>query len=163
MRVQTRASVDVSASPERVFDLVVDSRGVPEFFRSWGPIPGVLACEDWVARGDARPRRNLKLSDGSTHEEELLEQERPHKYHYHWLKPPPMPLNLIVRTAEARWSFQPLQAGAHTHLCLTYDFELSVPFAYPFALGLRALFNRWMVAALERVQASLDVTRAKAP
>lgn len=166
MRVQTRASAEISASPECVFDLVVDHSRCPHLFRSWGPIPGVVQCEPWAAHGNAnaRPRRKLKLSDGSTHEEEMLAHGRPHHYQYRWLNPPAVPLNFIVRTAEASWEFQTLQGGARTLLSLTYEFELSVPLAYPFALVLRALFYRWMVAALERVQqTSLDATRPPSP
>jgi hypothetical protein len=68
---------------------------------------------------------------------------------------------LIVRTAEAQWALQAIQAGAHTRVVFSYDFEVTFALGFPFALLLRALFNRWMVAALERLrQASLDATQA---
>jgi len=154
--VQTRACAEIAASPEAVFDLVVDYNNCPDFFQSWGPIPGVVDAEVWADRADGRPRRTLKLSDGSIHGEEMLVLERPCRYEYRWLNPPLAPLNFIVRTAEAHWAFQAINDGAHTRIVFTYDFELSLPLAYPFALVLRALVNRWMVAALERVrQASL--------
>jgi uncharacterized protein YndB with AHSA1/START domain len=155
MRVLTRVRAEIAASPERVFDLVVDERYCSHFFRSWGPIPGVVHCEPWIAHGEAGRRRELKLSDGSTHAEQILVLERPHKYEYRWLNPPAAPLNLFVRTAEAHWALQPMEASAHTRLVLTYHFELTSPLAYPVALVLRAMFTRWMEAAIERVKQTI--------
>jgi hypothetical protein len=162
MRIQTRASIEIPAAPERVFDLVVDHGNSPRFFRRWGPIPGVVRCAALAESGAGRLRRTLELTDGSTLEEEILMLARPHSYQYRWLNPPAAPLNLVVRTAETHWAFQALQSG-QTRVVWTYDFELRFSFAYPFAVGLCAMFNRWMVEALERVrQTSLDAGRAAA-
>jgi hypothetical protein len=65
-----------------------------------------------------------------------------------------------VRAAESHWAFQPIEAGGHTRVVWTYDFELTFPVAYPFALVLRMLFRRWMADALERLrQASTSTQR----
>jgi uncharacterized protein YndB with AHSA1/START domain len=161
MQVRTYASTEILAAPERVFDLVVDYGNCAHFFRRWGPIPGVVSCEAIEESGDGRPRRRLKLTDGSTHEEEILALERPRCFRYRWLHAPAAPLNLVVRTAETRWDFQELRAGECTRVIWTYHFEVTFPIAYPAALLLRALFNRWMVQALRRLgETSLDARRS---
>jgi uncharacterized protein YndB with AHSA1/START domain len=157
MQVHTCASTEIPAAPERVFDLLVDYGNCAQFFRRWGPIPGVVSCVAIDENGDGRPRRKLKLTDGSTHEEEILVLERPHCFRYRWLNAPAAPLNLVICTAETRWDFQEIRAGGGTRVIWTYHFEVTSPFAYPAALVLRALFNRWMVQALRRLgETSLD-------
>lgn len=161
MQVHTSASAEIPASPERVFDLVVDYDNCAHFFRPWGPIPGVVSCEAIAENGDGKRRRTLELTDGTTHTEEIVVLERPDCFQYRWLNPPAAPLNLVVRTAETRWDFQAMRAGEGTRVVWTYHFELAFPFAYPAALVLRALFKRWMVQALRRLRdTSLDATRS---
>jgi hypothetical protein len=83
--------------------------------------------------------------------------ERPREHTYRWLKSPPMPIGLIVRGAEGSWRFEPDPRGTRIHW--RYRFQLSSPFAYPFALPLIAAFRVWMKKSLGCVQVLLDETR----
>jgi hypothetical protein len=142
---------DVSAAPERVFDVACDERNLPRFFQRLGPIPGVIAHERVVPQSGELGRRKLTLSDGSTMLEVILARDRPHRYHYRWANAPAPPLQLLVRGAEAHWRFETAGVGG-TRIDCQYRFLLTSPAALGPALIVRALFRRWMNAALARIK-----------
>jgi hypothetical protein len=90
-------------------------------------------------------------------DEAVVAFERPREHTYRWLKAPPMPIGLIVRSAEGSWRFEPDPRGTRIHW--RYRFQLSSPLALPFALPLVAAFRNWMKKSLDCVQVLLNETR----
>jgi uncharacterized protein YndB with AHSA1/START domain len=152
MHLDFEVHLDVSAAPERVFDVACDDRNLPRFYQRLGPIPGVTAQEPAVAESGELGRRTLTLSDGSSMLEVILARDRPHHYRYRWANAPAPPLHLLVRGAEAHWRFEAV-GDRRTRIDCRYRFLLTSPLALGPALVVRALFRRWMYAALLRMKA----------
>jgi hypothetical protein len=151
MHLDLEVRLDVSASPERVFDVACDDRNLPRLYQPLGPIPGVAAQELAVAQPGELGRRKLTLTDGSSMVEVILARDRPHRYRYRWANAPAPPLHLLIRGAEAHWSFETAGVGG-TRIHCHYRFLLTSPLALGPALVVRALFRRWMSAALTRIK-----------
>lgn len=151
MHLDLEVHLDVSAAPERVFDVACDDSNLPRLFQRLGVIPGVRAHEQVVPQSGELGRRKLTLTDGSSMVEVILERDPPHEYRYRWANAPAPPLHLLVRGAEAHWRFEVLSVGG-TRVDCHYRFFLTSPVALVPALVVRALFRRWLCAALERIK-----------
>jgi uncharacterized protein YndB with AHSA1/START domain len=154
MKLETRASVEIDRPPDVVFDVATDAASMPRFLLARAPIPGVVAVEmEGPARAGAR--RRVSLSDGSVMGEEITVLDRDAgAYGYRWLDRPPAPFSLLVRGAEARWTFS--AAGAGTRIDWVYALELTSRLACPPALVARWLFRRWMAAGLATLRGLVD-------
>ncbi|HMI91412.1 MAG TPA: SRPBCC family protein [Polyangiales bacterium] len=155
MHLDAKLELTVPYSPEQVFDLVGDHRNFPRTIAKTLLVPGVVRSEPLPgsAESGVGSRRRLNLTDGTTMDEEVTAFERPVEHSYRWLKPPPMPIALIVRSAQGSWRFAPDGQGTRIHW--TYRFELSSPLALPLALPLVAAFRSWMGKSADCVQALL--------
>jgi len=155
MHLDAKLELTVAYPPEQVFDLVGDHRNFPRTIAKTLLVPGVVRSEPLPgsAESGVGSRRRLTLTDGSSMDEEVLAFERPVEHSYRWLKPPPMPIALIVRSAAGSWRFTPEGAGTRIHW--SYRFELSSPLVLPFALPLVAAFRSWMHKSADCVQALL--------
>ncbi|HSQ67210.1 MAG TPA: SRPBCC family protein [Polyangiaceae bacterium] len=157
MQTEARAQVEISATPEVVFDAGADYRNFTRFIHAYGPIPGIRSA---VMLGGAAPgtgsHREIHLSDGSTIEEAVLAFERPARHRYRLVHPPAMPFRLIVGGGEGDWRFEPSPHGPGTRVTWTYRLQLTTPLVWPMAMVLRALFGRWMQQALERLRGLVE-------
>jgi Polyketide cyclase / dehydrase and lipid transport len=125
---------------------------LPRFVWALGPIPGVASA----ALLGAAPQgvgsvRHLVMTDGSAVDEHVLVYDPGSNFTYRWGGPPAPPFSLLVRGAEASWTFTP--SGTGTVVGWTYRMELTTPLVYPLAAAVRTLFRRWMAAALDRLAA----------
>lgn len=159
MHLDLDVHFEVSAAPERVFNVTCDERNMPSFFRRFGPIPGVTAHEAAVPHSGELGRRTLTLTDGSSMVEVILARDPPHRYRYRWANAPAPPLNMLVRGAEADWRFTAAGVGG-TRIDWRYRFLLTSPLALGPALVVRALFRRWMYAALGRIKTLSEQSEA---
>jgi uncharacterized protein YndB with AHSA1/START domain len=159
MQLATRAEIEIARSPGEVFDLAASCDGFPRFLHPLGPVPGVAGAEMLDASAP-KPgaRRRVRMTDGSTMDEELLAFERPTRHRYRWAHPPAPPFSLLVRGGEGDWTFSP--AGDGTRIAWDYRFELTTPLVYPLAAVVVLLFRRWMAGGLGRLRTLL--TRADA-
>lgn len=155
MHLDAKLELTVAYRPEQVFDLVGDHRNFPRTIAKTLLVPGVVRSEPLPgsAESGVGSRRRLTLTDGTFMDEEVTAFERPVEHSYRWLKAPPMPIGLIVRSAEGSWHFAPEGSGTRIHW--RYRFQLSSPLALPFALPLVAAFRSWMGKSADRVQALL--------
>lgn len=151
MHLDLDVHLDILAAPDRVFDVACDDRNLPRLFQRLGPIPGVTAHERLVPQPGELDRRRLTLTDGSAMTEVIVARDRPYQYRYRWANAPSPPLHLLVRSAEAHWRFAAAGA-AGTRVDFHYRFFLTSPMTLGPALVVRALFKRWMRAALIRIK-----------
>jgi uncharacterized protein YndB with AHSA1/START domain len=155
MFVEPRASLEIRAAPEVVFDLVSDDSNFPRFLHAVGRLPGVTACTPAAPGPEGLPRRTVSMSDGSTVEQEVQVADRPRHYSYRWSRLPAKPLlRLIVRAAETHWTFEPSNGG--TRVIWRYTFTLTSPLFLPLGLLFRRQFQSWMEQGLARVQTALS-------
>lgn len=154
MSLQVRATREIDAPPERVFDVAVACETLPSLLQKLGPIPAITAMHlvDG-ARLATGVQRLVQMSDGTMLREEVLELDRPRRHRYRWLSPPAFPFSLLVRSAEGDWLFTASARG--TRVEWTYTFELTSPLARPLALPARALFRRWMAQGLSNLAATV--------
>jgi uncharacterized protein YndB with AHSA1/START domain len=151
MTIEARATIDIPGPRERVFDVAVDAARLPEYMTRKGPIPAVTSVEMLDGRApEAGARRLVTMSDRSRIIEEIVALERPTRHVYRWLDRPAFPFSLLVRGAEAEWTFS--GADGTTRVDWTYRFDLTTPLVYPLGLAAGALFRRWMGNALERLR-----------
>jgi len=147
MEIRTLAAQDFAAPIDTVFDLAVDHRQFSRFMKKTGPIPGIAEAEiEGGGKVTKGARRRVKMTDGSTMEEEIVALERPSRHQYRWLNRPAFPFSLLVRGAEATWTFVPKGSGARVEW--RYRFELTSPLVYPLAAPVVSIFRRWMANAL---------------
>jgi hypothetical protein len=156
MRLDARARIELTVTPEEAFDLAADMRNFARLIRPRGIIPGISGAEMVAgALPVAGSRRLIKLTDGNVVEEEILAFDRPSQHRYRWVHPPALPFGLIVRSAEGTWTFEPSERGHGTTLIWNYRFTLTSVFVYPVALLLVSSFRRYMEQALQNVHAAL--------
>lgn len=155
MHLDATLELTVDYAPERVFDLVGDHRNFPRTIAKTALVPGVVRSDPLPgsAESGVGTRRRLTLTDGTFMDEEVIAFTRPSEHSYRWLKPPPMPIGLLVRGAQGSWRFTPDPRGTRIHW--QYRFELSSPLALPFALPLVAAFRSWMRKSADCVQTLL--------
>jgi uncharacterized protein YndB with AHSA1/START domain len=151
MQITLNLETDVSAAPEKVFSLACDDVNLPRFFHKLGPIPGVTGCTALPSEPGEVARRKVLLTDGTSMVEIILEREQPSSQRYKWGHPPAPPLHVLIRGAEAQWRLQSSADGS-THITVRYRFDLTSRLALPAGLVLRALFARWLAAALRRIK-----------
>lgn len=154
MKLSRHVSVEIPRPADQVFDFATSCEGFPRFIAAYGPIPGITRAE---IVGGGTPQtgveRHIHMTDGNVVEEELLAYDRPSRHHYRWLNPPAFPFSLIVRTGEGDWRFTAANGG--TRIDWTYSFELTSVFAWPLAVPLLLVFQRWMQRALLRARTVL--------
>jgi hypothetical protein len=147
MQLHTLAKVTVPRPIEQVFDFAVDAANFSRIMKPLAPVPGVRKGElidaDQPKTGG---KRRVTMTDDSIVLEELLEVTRPHRHRYRWLNRPAFPFSLLVRGAEARWTFNTVGAG--TEVEWHYSFELTSVLAYPAARLVVFSMQRWMAQAL---------------
>jgi uncharacterized protein YndB with AHSA1/START domain len=154
MQLHTAATVSIDKPIEEVFDFAVDVANMPRLMQPLPPIPGVAGSELIDAR-ELRTgvKRRVTMTDGSTVLEEVLDLTRPHRHRYRWLDKPAFPFSLLVRGAEARWTFA--ERAGQTAVEWHYSFELTSFLAYPAAQLVVLAMRRWMAQALGSLRDNL--------
>ena len=159
MQIERSVEIEVAGPPAEVFDFATACETFPRVLLAFGPLPGVTRAE---MQGGAEPKpgalRDIRLSDGSTVEEEVLAFDRPVCHRYRWTRPPAPPLGWLVRSGEGEWRFAPSPRG--TRITWRYRFELQSALVAPLALPIVALFRRWMARGLTRVREQLEAVTA---
>ncbi|MBM4321617.1 MAG: SRPBCC family protein [Deltaproteobacteria bacterium] len=147
MKVEKQATVEVQAPVDQVFDFAADHENFHRFVGKKGILPGVVGSET-IGEGKYEPgcRRRLTMTDGSEMVEEVVACARPSCFVYRWGSRPKPPFSLLVRGAEARWTFAATQGG--TRVCWQYALELTTPLVWPLATLVMVAFGTWMEAAL---------------
>ncbi|MEX1362814.1 MAG: SRPBCC family protein [Nannocystaceae bacterium] len=155
MHVAATAQTEIRRPVAEVFDRLVATRSLPELCLPYGPLAGIV---DARIEGDATlaagVRRVVTMSDGAVLVEDVLELERPQTHAYRWTGGLRLPASLLVRSGEGRWAFS--ESDGVTTVQWRYRLELTSPLAYPVALLLVRLFDRWMQRALDRGRAALE-------
>src|SRR5262245_6637616 len=147
MQLHTVATVSIKKPIEQVFDFAVDHANFPRMMQPLRPIPGVAGSELIDARElKTGVKRRVTMTDGSIILEELLDVTRPYCHRYRWLNKPKFPFSLLVRGAEARWTFA--ERAGQTAIEWHYGFELTSLVAYPAARLVVLAMRRWMAQAL---------------
>lgn len=154
MKVSKRAAFEVERPIEEVFDFATACDGFQLFLFPFGPIPGVAGSRMVDAPAPRTgARRDVQLTDRTTINEILLAYDRPSRHGYRWLNLPAPPFSLLVKGAEANWTFSPTAKG--THIAWVYEFELTSPLAVVLAVPVLWFFRGWMQRGLERLPAAL--------
>jgi hypothetical protein len=154
MQLHTVAKVSIPRPVEQVFDFAVACDNFARMMQPLPPIPGVAGCELIDAAEPATGvQRRVTMTDGSIVLEELLEITRPELQRYRWVNPPAFPFSLLVRGAEARWTFA--ERSGQTAIEWHYSFELTSLLAYPLGRLVVLAMRRWMTQALESLRDNL--------
>lgn len=130
MKVQSRASIEINALPETVFDCATSPENLPKFFKGYGAIPGILNVEI-VGGGETREGviRRVTNSDNSIIDEEIINLKRPTKQTYKLSSGFKPPFSFLVSAGGGDWTFTP--SNNSTILVWEFYFELTSILAYP--------------------------------
>ncbi|HMJ11534.1 MAG TPA: SRPBCC family protein [Polyangiaceae bacterium] len=155
MQVHSQAEIIVPGTPEKTFDAAVAAGMLSRILHAWGVLPGVKSAEI-EGGGPVRTgsRRRVTMSDGSIVVEEILAHDAPREHRYRWLTKPKQPVPLVIRSAEARWTFEP--SGPGTRIVWNYTFELTSSLATVPGRLFALLFERWMGQGLKRLRAVMS-------
>lgn len=167
MKVSTATSIVIARPREEVFDLCTKDDTRERFLRPLGPIAGVAKSE--MHEGEVLKtgaHRTITMTDGVVLEEVILDYTRPVRHQYRWVGGLKPPFSWLVRSGTGCWDFTEVEDG--TRIEWSYVFELRSPLAYPAALPILSLFNRWLVQGLNAIaadiarQGTIDATRSAA-
>lgn len=156
MLVKTNALVEVSASPEVVFDFVASLSNVPKSFRGYGPIPAIIQAE-MADGGEMREGgvRQIKHSDGSVIDEEIITFNQPERQTYRLVRGFEFPISLLIESGGGDWKFTATPKG--TRIDWEFYFMLTSPLFYPVGLLLVQVFMQTaMQQCLDRIQECLE-------
>lgn len=145
-------TIEIGASPERVFDFITQPDAVAKTFKGHGPVPAAVKSE--VVDGGMRVGaiRRVTNRDGSVIDEEILELERPRVQRYRLLRGFRGIAKVAVRGAHGRWILESLATG--TRVTWTFTFEIRA-LAYPIGALMRGPFRKAMRSALAETQRQL--------
>ncbi len=152
MKVQSRASIEINALPEKVFDFATAPDNLPKLFKGYGVIPGILNVE---IVGDSETRegviRRVTNLDNSIIDEEIIELKRPTKQTYKLISGFNPPLSFLVRSGAGDWTFTP--SNNSTILVWEFYFELTSILAYPLmAFIMSAYFHKAQQLCLSEIK-----------
>jgi Polyketide cyclase / dehydrase and lipid transport len=156
MLVKTNALVEIAASPEVVFDFVASLSNVPKSFRGFGPIPAIIQAE-MADGGEMREGgvRQIKHSDGSMIDEEIITFNKPERQTYRLVRGFKFPISLLIESGGGDWKFTATQKG--TRIDWEFYFILTSPLFYPVGLLLVQVFMQTsMQQCLDRIQEYLE-------
>lgn len=162
MQITTQVSIDIARGREEVFAFVTATPTLPLIFRGKGLIPGVQSVEVAGGGGDGvtviKPGsvRHLRMTDGSTLDENFVEFDRPSVLAYQMtgLRPP---LSLLVSAAGGRWVFT--GDDKHTHITWTYTTTPRNVLISPItALAIRVFMHAAMQDCFDRLKAHCEKT-----
>lgn len=139
MKVQSRASIEINALPEIVFDCATAPDNLPKFFKGYGVIPGILSVEI-VGGGEMREGviRRVKNLDNSIIDEEIINLKRPTKQTYKLISGFKPPFSFLVRSGGGDWTF----TLSHNSTILVWEFyfELTSILASPLMTFIMSVF-----------------------
>jgi hypothetical protein len=158
MRLAATVGREIFRPVEEVFDVANDIDSTPAIFRAYGLVPGVLRAEViGAARLQQGATRRIATSDGNHMDEEMLVFDRPREVRYRLIGLA-SPFSLLVREAEACWTFAPSDRG--TRIDWRYEFELTTALVWPVGVAvLQLAFRPWMkrcLANLARLDAAVS-------
>ena len=135
----------------RKIAIATATENLPKIWRGYGPVPSVEHASI-IGGGQARVGavRQLKNSDGSVAEEEILELTAPSIHRYRLARGLKFPFSAAVKWGEGTWRFSTRANSTHIHW--GYVFELTSPLAIGIAFPVVRLFERAMARGLENVE-----------
>lgn len=130
MNVQSQASIEIRALPEKVFDFATAVSTLPKVFKGYGIIPAILNAEI-VGGGEIREGaiRQVTNADGSVIDEEIIQLTRPTKQTYKLIRGFKPPFSFLVRSGGGDWTLTP--SNNLTIVTWKFYFELTSVLAYP--------------------------------
>ena len=138
--VSTQAFITIPCKPEAAFDTATDAARFAQFFKGYGPIPGIVSVKWLTSPAAAGGKRRVDTADGVSIEEQVLALDKPHTHRYRIAGGFAVPFCWLVRSAEAKWSFA--SHGQDTIVTWDYSFELTHPLSALITLPLVKLFFR---------------------
>lgn len=156
MLVKTNALVEVSASPEIVFDFVTSLSNLPKVFRGFGPIPAIIKAE-MVDGGEMREGgvRRIENSDGSVIDEEIITFNKTGRQTYRLVRGFKFPISLLIESGGGDWKFTATAKG--TRIDWEFYFMLTSGLFYPVGLLLVQVFMQTaMQQCLDNIQECLE-------
>jgi len=152
MKVQSQASIEIKASPERVFDFATAVYNLPKVFKGYGVIPAILSAEI-VGGGEMRSGviRRVTNSDNSVIDEEIIKLTRPTKQTYKIVSGFKPPFSYLVRYGGGDWTLTP--SNDSTIVTWKFYFELTSVLAYPMmAFIMSAQFQKAQQSCLAEIK-----------
>jgi uncharacterized protein YndB with AHSA1/START domain len=139
-------TIDISAPPEQVFDVIDDTANLPEIWRNLSNIQNLQSLPngghsfqfDYTMAG-------IRIKGSSTD----LEHDRPRR--------------IVTRTtggviSTLTWTFQPISGGSETHLSVEIQYEAPIPLVGKFAEIVIAKINESdIVYVLNYLKLKLEV------
>ena len=148
MKLTAQTSTVIAGPRQDVFDYATNNDTYERRLnQAFGPVAGIAKAE--MVEGHTLQTgalRNIHMKDGSVVAETITEHNPPNCHQYEWTTGPKPPASWMVRRGIGTWNFSEVDGG--TRVDWTYDFELRSPLAYPMALGMVAMFRRWMEKGL---------------
>jgi hypothetical protein len=145
----------MAVEPAEAFEIVVPV-DLARVFRGYGPLPAVsgtdepAGAERWGQEGQ---RRTVRLADGSSLEETVVEATRPGLFRYE-VVPTSGALRLLVRRIDGRFVFSHSECGG-TVVRWTYVFRPR-HLARPFVRALAPLWRRYAMHVMEHLVAEVQ-------
>ncbi|MEC9466198.1 MAG: SRPBCC family protein [Myxococcota bacterium] len=143
--VVTQAIITIPCRTDIVFATATDATRFAQFFKGFGPIPGITSVKWLTHPPGAGGKREVLTADGHAIEEQVVALDKPHTHRYRIPGGFAAPFSWLVRSAEARWSFA--SHGPATIVTWDYTFELTHPLSALITVPLIKLFFR---AAMQR-------------
>ena len=154
-RIRARASITIARSREDVFDYVIAPDTIAEVFHGHGPIPGATKAEMVSDGGMCKgATRRVYNSDGSVIDEDIVDLERPRLQSYRLKSGMRFPFTMLVRSAGGQWDLS--EDGDRTRIDWTFTFDLTTPYVWPIAVGIKRDFGTAMRKALECMRDNLE-------
>lgn len=159
MKIQSKAAIEIKASPEKVFDYATNLENLPKVFKGYGVIPAI--CKAEIADGGEMQQgvtRRITNSDGSIIDEEILTLKRPTKQTYRLVKGFKPPFSYLVKSGGGDWTFTPTPNTTNsTFITWEFYFELTSPLAYPImAFIMSSYFQKAQQLCLNEIKKNLE-------
>jgi uncharacterized protein YndB with AHSA1/START domain len=150
MKIKTKASIQVNASQQEVWDYVTDAANFPKYF-------GVEKIE--IITGEPKMAGGVKqrvaTTDGRVAEEQFLDVREPEYFDYEVLGGFDFPFDLFVRKGGASWTISPADPGST--ITWDYYFDLTSSLVSPVgAVLVKFFFKHAMAAALKQIKQQLE-------
>jgi hypothetical protein len=156
MKVQSRASIEINALPETVFDCATAPENLPKLFQGYGVIPGIVRVEI-VGGGETREGviRRVTNSDNSLIDEEIIAFKRPTKQTYKLISGFNPPFSFLVCCGGGDWTFT--FDNNSTILVWEFYFQLTSILAYPLmAFIMLVYFQKAQQRCLSEIKKSVE-------
>lgn len=155
MAIEVEARGVIPRKLEEVFEEAAGkTENLARFFTGYPPlIPGIVSASlDGAAAPAPGVLRTVKLSDGTSIRERILEFEAPRLHRYDMAEMNPLQ-RLICTNMVSTWGFY--DEGGATRIVWRYEIHPKGPLTLPLAWVVSRLFQRAMQRCLDNIAAAL--------